>query len=790
MREEIIQTIIHNQVVVFHGDTGSGKTSMLPLFLLEAGCGEFGIIGVTEPRRLAVFSPILDYISSFIDSNKRIVGGHTRFRNTTNADTKIKLMTDGILLELIQRDPLLSEFSAIIIDEVHERSKNIDVLVGLLKRLMKDRPDLHIGISSATVEAEKFAKYFGNAPIIKIEGRSFPIEYKYSDVPLFGEDFEPYNRKYGKDFNPRDIPALVARKIRDIVLHEEKGDILAFLPGVKDIKLVMEFLEGYNLPNTKVLPAYGQMDMDEQALIFEEYPGMQKIIVATNVARTSITPKVRHVVDCMMEKQMDFYADSKRSSLQTVPISQSAADQGGGRCGRIEFGICHRLCTEEEYGKLMRYPKPEICRTCLAETVLTMRYMGIDDVEHFDFPDPPPLRLFKEAFETLKSFGALDNNEVLTKLGIMMAILPLDPYLSKILLDSKRFGCIEEVATFVSFISAGHVKLRPPEQEEEADAAHERFDVEESDALTCLKIWEEYKQHIGDTEWCAENFMNEGRLVEVGNIRNQLLEILNEFGISASTTTNKDSVLKAVAAGLISNLFKLKKDKDGEKKPKKEEKKPRKSNSYYLVKKNEKEKVEYAAFIHPRSSTFGARPELLVALEVIRTSRQYLNICSKVDPKWLPELYPENSSKKGKILVGMKSGGGAAFVKSVVHTDGAVIGTMNEKISLDDARRIQKENIAKAMEEGCEKIYFKRRKTRRGGLYVNVRGHEYVPSKDSLVDPKENVTYFAFLRTEKVGKTNRHFADVRFQVFDFADTDKKREKKGKQKKQNAKKKAL
>ena len=799
-QKEFIQTVLHNQVVITQGDTGSGKTSMEPLFLLQAGCGEFGIIGETEPRRIAVFSPILDYISGFIDSDKRVVAGQTRFRNTTNADTKIKLMTDGILLELIQRDPLLSEFNVIIIDEAHERSKNIDVLLGLLKRIRKDRPDLRIIISSATIEAEKFSKYFDNAPIIYIEGRTFPIEYRYSDVPLFGDGLDPQHRKYGKDFNPRDVPELVARKIRDIVRHGEPGDILSFLPGVNDIKKVMELLEQYRLPDVKILPAYGQMDMDEQALIFEDYPGMQKIIVATNVARTSITVKVRHVVDCMMEKQMDFFADSRRSSLQTVPISHSAAEQGGGRCGRVEFGICHRLCTIEEFEKLMRYPKPEICRTCLAETVLLMRYMGIDDVEHFDFIDPPPLRLFKEALETLKTFGAIDNNEVLTKLGTMMAILPLDPYLSKILLESKRFGCINEIATIVAFISAGHVLLRPPEQEIESDEAHKRFESEDSDAMTFLNIWDEYNKHIGDTEWCADNFMNEGGLIEVGNIRNQLLEMLAEFGISSSTTSDKERILKAVAVGLIGNLFQLKKEKDEDKKKEKskesEGKKRKPSNAYYLVKKNEKETEEYPAFIHPSSSTFSAKPELLVALECVRTSRQYLRMCSKVEQKWLPELDPKTFSKKGKIVSGFKRGKKFATVKCVTQTGFGTVGCTEESLSLDEAKKIQRENIEQAKKEGCVIVYFKKRNTRRGELYASVGGHDYLVSNNSLLIPKEGVEYYALLRIESVhtGTSRRahYFADVKFRIFDLGnereECGRKKHKRGHKRSANAKQK--
>ncbi len=779
-REEIIQKIKDHQVVVVLGETGCGKTTMIPLFLLEAGLGYFGRIGVTEPRRIAAFS-LMPYVSGFIDSDKKIVGGHTRFWNTTNADTQIEYMTDGILMEEMLYDPELTEYSTIMIDEAHERSQNIDYILGHLKNIRRSRPELRIIIASATIDALKFSKFFDDAPIIEVPGRTYPVEIIYDTVPHFSKE----------TFKPRNAPLEVARKIAEIHESGQVGDILAFLPGRNEIGDCIELLKKREFADMEILAAYGHMDLTEQAAIFLDYPGKRKVIIATNVAETSITPVgVKFIVDPGLIKQMDFYANSGRSSLQTKPHSRSGVNQRAGRAGRTQNGVCYRLYTEEEYNALPEFTKPEICRTSLDSIILNMRFIGIQDIEHFPFIDLPSHALFRTAYESLKKMGSLDKNEALTDHGKMMAKLPLEPVLGHMLLMSQKYGCVEQIATIAAAISASHIMLRPPEEEEmeKADKAHKRFESPVSDAITFLNIWEEYKQHEGDTEWCLENYMNEKALIEMRDIHEQLLEMLAEFGIQNSSTDNMEKVLKAIAVGLADNLFKAKEEEregsDDRRKGKRgESRRTGGSNTYFSV---TDEKASAPVFIHPGSSTFGSRPAMLVALEVVRTTKEFMRMCSMVDPSWLPELFPKKFSKKEKVLTGMKSGSKGAYVKSVVHSDNAVVGTMNEKISLADARKIQKENIAKAIEEGCEKLYFKKRKTKRGGLYVVMHGHEYEPSRNSLVEPKEGITYYAFLRTEKVGKSNRHFADVRFQVFDFKE-EAKQEKRRAPKKANGKK---
>jgi ATP-dependent helicase HrpA len=551
-RIEIIQKIKDNQVVVVLGETGCGKTTMVPLFLLEAGLGYFGKIGVTEPRRIAAYS-LMPYVSGFIDSDKKIVGGHTRFWNTTNKDTQIEYMTDGILREEMLYDPELTEYSAIMIDEAHERSQNIDYILGHLKNIRKSRPELRIIIASATIDALKFSKFFDDAPIIEVPGRIYDVEVIYSTVPHFDKEH----------FKPRNSPLEVAQEI--IKLHENNpvgngivGHIEGFAVGRDQIRECVEELKKKNFPDLEILPAYGHMDLVEQSAIFQEYPGKRKAIIGTNVLETSLTiPGLTHVIDNGLIKQMDFFANSGRSSLQIKPHSKSGLNQRKGRAGRMQNGVCIRLYTKEEYEALPEFTKPEICRTSLDSVILNMRYIGIQDVEHFPFIDLPSHSLFLAAYESLKKMGAMDKNEVLTEHGKRMAQLPLEPDLAHMLLNAVKYECVEQIATVVSAIGASHIMLRPPEEEEQvkADKAHERFECEFSDAITYLNIWDEYLLHEGDTEWCLENYMNEKSLIEMRDIRKQLIEMLAEFGIDATSTSNIEKILKAFALGLSHNLF-------------------------------------------------------------------------------------------------------------------------------------------------------------------------------------------------------------------------------------------
>jgi HrpA-like RNA helicase len=821
---ELIELLLTHQVVIALGDTGCGKTTLIPPMVLKAGLGYFGMIGVTEPRRIAAFS-LMPYVQTLIDSAKRIVGGKTRFWDKTTKDTIIKYMTDGILLEELERDPLLLDYSVIIVDEAHERSTNIDLILGLLGILRVKRPDLKILVLSATIDAHKFSNYFGGekvAPIIEIPGRLYPVKMVYSEEPFFGDDFDPANKKWGKDFDPYSIAEKAMEYVTHIVDHEEPGDILVFLPGVSDIKRAIEILWENNLPNVKILPVYGQMDIIEQGKIFQEYPGLRKIILATDVAETSVTiPKVRYGIDCGCKKQKNFYSKSGRSSLKTLPHSQSGCTQRWGRVGRVQDGVVFCLYTREEFEKFLLYSEPEILRTSLSETVLRMKYMGITNIRDFPFIERPAEEQFDEAFATLERLGAGAEHEPLTKYGIMLAVLPLEPQLGHILLNSKRFGCVEQIATIVSCISAGHIMLRPPEFELEADTAHERFQDEHSDVITFMNIWKEYLEHRGDTDWFEENYLNESGLMEVENIRLQLFEYLAKFGIDVKSNVDKNQIMKAFASGLIDNLFQLKvdeketgdrrkggkgnKDHKAEQsleeilndlgicavkissshgisvkeerrgKEKDDRRSHRESNAYYQV--NEKgDKVP--VFIHPGSAVFGTRPEMLVAFEIRTTSKTYMLLCSSVDRKWLKELCPKKIKEKGKIVRKHKKGAKVAIVSSVTEFDTGEVSLGNERMPIDEAKKVQRENIERAEREGCVCVYFKKSGEHRADLYTISNGQKYRVSRKSLIVPKEGMMYYALLRTEEPKNhksksgMNRCWADVQFQVFDLGDGEK------------------
>jgi HrpA-like RNA helicase len=775
IEEEFVRTVLHHQFTVAVGETGSGKSTLFPFFLLKAGVGCFGKIGMTEPRRIIPYS-LVPYMSRFIDSDKRIIAGHVRFWNTITPDSQVVIMTEGELIQDLLFDPELREYSVVIVDEAHERSTNIDYLSGQLKIIAKSRPELRVIFVSATMDAIKFSKFFDDAPIIEVPGRTYDVEVIYSTVPHFDKEH----------FKPRNSPLEVAQEI--IKLHENNpvgngivGHIEGFAVGRNEIGDCIEELKKRNFSDLEILPAYGHMDLVEQAAVFLEYPGKRKAIIGTNVLETSLTiPGITHVVDSGLIKQMDFFANSGRSSLQTKPHSKSGLNQRKGRAGRTQPGVCIRLYTEEEYNALSEFTKPEICRTSLDSVILNMRYnMSTEDVEHFPFIDLPSHALFLAAYESLKKMGAMDKNEVLTEHGKRMAQLPLEPVLAHMLLNSVKYGCVEEIATIVSAISAGYIMLRPPEEEEQekADKAHERFECEYSDAITFLNIWDEYKEHEGDTEWALENYMNEKGLIEMSDIRKQLIKLLAEFGIDATSSQDVKKILKAFASGLIHNLFKAKEEnregEDDRRNGRKGESKRRKggSNTYYPVLPG---RVNDPVFIHPGSSTFGGKPPMLVCLEVVRTTKEYMRTCSAVDPKWLSELLPKKFIEGKKFVSSYKRGSEVAYVKGIDNLE-------EEKVSLKEARKIQSEMIAGAKKEGCVEIVCRKSDSRRGDLIVVAEGRDYGISRRSTIEPIEGPRYYALLRKEGTNNGDRYFADVKFRVFDFGNENEEQGKKAKRK---------
>ncbi len=627
-KAEFLKALRNNQVIVLHGPPGSGKTTEGLKALLEAGYGELGVIGNTQPRRLSTVS-VTSYISSIVspESSDR-VRHKIRFDDETDDRTLVKVMTDGILLQEFLYDRNLSKYSVIMIDEAHERSRNIDFLLGLLKQLLPRRPDFRLIISSATIDTEKFSKFFDDAPIIKIEGQMYPVEIRYSDVRGFSD------RTRDRDFVREAVNVAL-----DIHKNEGDGDILVFLSGKDDIRSAIFLLEESKVEGVEILPAYGRMDVNDQSAVFLDYPGKRKIILATNVAETSITPVgVRFVVDPGFIKEMRFDPRTRVSRLIVVPHSKSGVDQRAGRVGRVEDGIVYRLYTEDEHQALPLYTRPEIQRSSLSSIVLLMLFFGISDIEQFEFIDRPGDALIKDSFEELRSYGALNKSNRLTEYGKNMAKLPLDPYLSNLLLSSVKEGCVDEIATIVSAISAQGLLLRPPGEEKEADLAHKVYEPNvfskgiHSDVETFLNIWNVYRKNPTDEDLFFAGYLSSKALLEIKDVRNDLIGILKTCGVAITRCSDINKIGRAILSALRENLYR------------------RRGKSYLPVFAG---KEGREAFIHPSSVLYRALPEYLVAMEVVQTSRLYLRHCTAVDPSCLPQFgisqgKDKDAEEKGK----------------------------------------------------------------------------------------------------------------------------------------------
>lgn len=672
-RDAILKSVADNQVTIIVGETGSGKTTAVPQYLYEAGFGKSGMIGVTEPRRIAAIS-----VAKFVASNLNVAVGKTvahkiRFDDTTDADTVVKFMTDGILLREFHDDPLLSRYAVIMVDEAHERSANIDFLLGLLKQVLAKRPELRLVVASATIDANKFSNYFGGAPVLRIDGRLHGVEIVWSET----------NHWYEKDR----INATVST-IRQILDTSSEGDILVFLTGIDEINAVEEemgYLRGsYDLV---VLPAHGSLSPEDQVKVFHPYRGRRKVVLATNIAETSITiDGVVYVVDTGFIKQTHFDPQIGIQSLDAVEHSKAGCEQRAGRAGRTQPGVCYRLYTKEDYDSRPAFTEPEIKRMSLAGVVLAMEALEIPNIKDFDFIDPPDAHAFKEAYETLEALGAIEKDKPgLTKIGVEMAALPLEPRVSRMVIEAKKYGCVEDVATIAAFMSAGRsVFARPRDKEWEADAAHARFKSRYSDMLTFLHLWREYEMADFDKNWCFRNYLVGKTLQEIRNIRSQLLQQFERSGVEITQSEDSQSVLRCVAAGLAYNLLRH-------------------------MSRHEYEGIErslFGVYIHPGSSVFGyTNPQWMVAAEVVETSKRFARMCSTVSTAWLPEIAPQSFSLGELILRNYTVGDDEAVAaRQVMYKNkyGSVqpVGETTVRISLDQARYVQEKNIQQAQKDG------------------------------------------------------------------------------------------
>lgn len=610
LREQLMQAVRDNQILIVVGDTGSGKTTQMTQYLAEDGFAERGKIGCTQPRRVAATSVakrVAEEVGCRLGSE---VGYLVRFDDCTGPDTKIKYMTDGMLQRECLIDPDMTQYSVIMLDEAHERTIATDVLFGLLKKSAKRRPDLKIIITSATLDAEKFAKYFYGCPIFTIPGRTFPVEILYTK--------EPEN-----DYLDASLITVM-----QIHLSEPPGDILLFLTGQEEIDTACEVLFermkalGPQVPELMILPIYSALPSEMQSRIFDPTPpGCRKCVIATNIAETSVTiDGIYYVIDPGFSKQNAYDPKLGMDQLVVTPISQAQAKQRAGRAGRTGPGKCYRLYTEVAFrNEMLPSPIPEIQRQNLSSTILTLKAMGINDLVHFDFMDPPPAPTLLTALENLYALSALDEEGLLTRLGRKMADFPLDPSLSKMLIVSVDYGCSEECLSIIAMLQAeGQVFYRPKDKQAQADAKKAKFHQPEGDLLTLLAVYNGWKASKFSNPWCYENYVQARALRRAQDVRKQLLGIMDRYKVDViSCGTNYNRVRMAIASGFFRNAAK----KD--------------PNEGY------KTLVEGTpVYLHPSSALWQRPPEWCIYFSLILTTKEYMHNITAVEPKWLTQVAP------------------------------------------------------------------------------------------------------------------------------------------------------
>jgi ATP-dependent helicase HrpA len=609
-RDLIRKAIEDNAVVIVCGETGSGKTTQLPKICLEAGRGVAGAIGHTQPRRIAaraVGARIAEEIGTELG---QLVGYKLRFQDRSRPEGLIKLMTDGILLAETQGDRFLDAYDTIIVDEAHERSLNIDFLLGYLKWLLPKRPDLKVIITSATIDPERFSKHFNDAPIINVSGRSYPVEIRYRAVEL-DED----------DETAVDEQAAILSAV-DELWREQAGDILVFLSGEREIRETAESLRKHHPQGCEVLPLYSRLGQDEQQRVFKP-SGRRRVVLATNVAETSLTvPGIRAVIDTGVARISRY---SHRSRLQRLPIekiSQASANQRSGRCGRVGPGVAIRLYSEEDYLARPEFTEPEIQRTNLAAVILQMHALKLGDIEAFPFVEPPDGRYVRDGQRTLRELGALNEEDALTDIGRRLSKLPLDPKLGRILLAGAEEHCLEEIAIVASALSVPDPRDRPADKQTQADQKHAPLRDEQSDFLSLLKLWKawtEQREQLSRAKlrgWCKENFLSYLRLIEWGDVHGQVMEVVKgELALKLNPKPAEyASIHRALLAGLLSQVAQ------------------RKEQGEYLGANGTK------LAIHPGSGQFKARPAWIVSAEQVQTTKVYARNVARIDPLWVEEV--------------------------------------------------------------------------------------------------------------------------------------------------------
>jgi ATP-dependent helicase HrpA len=608
-RDEIARAVAEYPVVIVCGETGSGKTTQIPKILLEMGRGSSGMIGHTQPRRIAARTVAARVAEELKVELGGLVGYKVRFHDRAGTGTVIKLMTDGILLAETQGDPQLRAYGTIVLDEAHERSLNIDFLLGYLKKLLERRKDLKLVVTSATIDAEKFSKHFNGAPVIEVSGRLFPVEVRYRPVEGDKEDTT-------RDEEEQALADAVGELCRG-----GQGDVLVFLPGEREIRKAAEVL-GKAVKGVEILPLYSRLSVAEQDRVFRP-GGAQRVVLATNVAETSLTvPRIRYVVDTGLARVKRYSYRNKVEMLQVENISQAAAQQRSGRCGRVADGISVRLYSEEDYIARTPFTDPEVLRSSLAAVILRALSLNLGKVEEFPFLDPPSPRAISDGYALLHELGAVDEENALTDTGRELARLPLDPRVGRMLVAARAEGCLEQLLVIAAALSVQDPRDRPLDKAAAVDERHAKFADERSDFLGYLKLWKASGQESGSSysrRQCRENFLSYARLREWRDIHSQLRQSVEELEWRLSSVNHEKpdgirAIHRALLCGLLGNIG-MKDEQD---------------NNYTGAR-----GIKF--WVHPGSGT--KKPaRWIMAAELIETTRLFARNVASVDPRWMEEL--------------------------------------------------------------------------------------------------------------------------------------------------------
>ncbi len=623
-RGDLAAAIKAHQVVIVCGETGSGKTTQLPKICLELGRGQEKMIGHTQPRRLAATSVAKRIAEELKTELGDWVGYQIRFNDRTGPNAAIKLMTDGILLAESQRDPLLRRYDTIIIDEAHERSLNIDFLLGFLKQLLPRRPDLKLIITSATIDADRFSKHFsGNgrpAPVIEVSGRLYPVDLVYRPVMQDKETGSESDSRRAALDEERDLIDAVVEGVAECARHGS-GDVLVFLPGEREIRETVEALRKNHPVSTEVLPLYARLSQAEQERIFKPQSNARRIVLATNVAETSLTvPGIRYVVDSGLARVKRYSWRNKVEQLRIEPISQASANQRAGRCGRIGPGMCIRLYDETDFKARAAFTDPEVLRSSLASVILRMKALKLDDIETFPFVDAPSGRAIADGYHLLQELGALDEDNRLTVTGEALARLPVDPRLARMILAAKDHECLNEILIIASALSVQDPRDRPMQEREASEAAHAKFGDDKSEFISYLKLWRWYGEQIEHkasqrklVALLRQNFLSPLRLREWRDVHSQLASIVGEQGWRMNTLeATYEQTHLALLSGLLGNIG-LKSEESG---------------TYQGAR-------DIRFNIHPGSRLAKKAGRWIVAAELVETTRLYARCVARIDPVWL-----------------------------------------------------------------------------------------------------------------------------------------------------------